>query len=321
LAVFWTLVFVNYFNEQRQRHQIRSAFAQYLSPALVKRLADHPEQLKLGGETKELTILFSDVRNFTSIAESYKANPQGLTQLVNRLLTPLSNIVVENGGTIDKYMGDNVMAFWNAPLDDAAHASRACRAACGMLAAVTTLNGELRQAAEESGTPAIPIAVGIGINTGECVVGNMGSDIRFDYTVLGDSVNLAARLEGQTKAYGAPIIIGERTNLLVADQFYTVPIDIVRVKGKATPERIYALLVPIDNDFKDGGLKLDLEELLNAYRNREWSAVLRLLKRSKPELARYGIPNIETLYARRVRQFRRSPPPPSWDGVTDAVSK
>jgi len=320
-GVFWTLVFVNYFNEQAQRRQIRSAFAQYLSPALVERLAQHPEQLQLGGETKELTILFSDIRNFTSIAESYKANPQGLTQLVNRLLTPLSNIVVENGGTIDKYMGDNVMAFWNAPLDDAAHAQNACRAACSMLAAVIRLNDELRDAAVKDGSPVMPIAVGIGINTGECVVGNMGSDIRFDYTVLGDSVNLASRLEGQTKAYGAPIIIGERTNLLVEERFYTVPIDIVRVKGKAMPERIYALLAPIGDGFQDDGLKTRLEELLNAYRNKEWSTVTRMLKQSKAGLAKFGLSGIETLYARRVRHFRRSPPPQNWDGVSDATSK
>ena len=278
----------------------------------------NPEQLQLGGETKELSILFSDVRNFTSIAESYKANPQALTQLVNRLLTPLSNIVVQNGGTIDKYMGDNVMAFWNAPLDDAGPCRQRLPYACGMLAAVIKLNDELRQAAQESETPFIPIAVGIGINTGECVVGNMGSGIRFDYTVLGDSVNLASRLEGQTKVYGAPIIIGERTNLLVETEFYTVPIDIVRVKGKSTPERIYALLAPIDDRFQDDGLKVRLEELLSAYRNREWSAVLRLLKQSKADLAKHGISGIETLYARRVRQFRRSPPPQNWDGVADA---
>ena len=320
-GVFWTLVFVNYFNEQTQRRQIRSAFAQYLSPALVERLAQHPEQLKLGGEAKELTILFSDVRNFTSLAETYKSNPQGLTQLVNRLLTPLSNIVVENGGTIDKYMGDNVMAFWNAPLDDAGHAANACRAACGMLAAVTTLNSELRQAAVDNGAPFIPIAVGIGINTGECVVGNMGSDIRFDYTVLGDSVNLASRLEGQTKFYGAPIIIGERTNGLVEERFYTVPIDIVRVKGKSAPERIYALLAPKGEGFRDDGLKARLAELLAAYHDRQWSAVLRLLEASKAELTKFGIPAIEEIYIQRVRDFELSPPPEDWDGVYDATSK
>lgn len=320
-GVFWTLVFVNYFNEQTQRRQIRSAFAQYLSPALVERLAQHPEQLKLGGEAKELTILFSDVRNFTSLAETYKSNPQGLTQLVNRLLTPLSNIVVENGGTIDKYMGDNVMAFWNAPLDDAAHAGNACRAACGMLAAVTSLNGELRETAKQNGTPFIPIAVGIGINTGECVVGNMGSDIRFDYTVLGDSVNLASRLEGQTKYYGAPIIIGERTNMLVEERFYTVPIDIVRVKGKSAPERIHALLSPIGDGFHDGGLKARLGEALAAYHDRKWSTVLRLLQLSEPELAKYGVTGIEEIYAGRIRDFEQSPPPPDWDGVFDATSK
>ena len=241
-AVFWSLVFVNYFKEQSQRQLIRSAFAQYISPDLVEQLARNPEKLKLGGETKELTILFSDVRNFTRLAESYKNNPQGLTGLVNRLLSPLSRVIVDQKGTIDKYMGDNVMAFWNAPLDDAAHVRNACQAALNMLKKVEALNVELRNEAETIGHPFVPLSVGVGINTGECVVGNMGSNFRFDYSVLGDSVNLASRLEGQSKFYKTPIIIGEQTNVVARKYFHTVPIDIIRVKGRSEPEQIYALL-------------------------------------------------------------------------------
>jgi adenylate cyclase len=188
IAVFWTLVFVNYFREERQRRQIRSAFGHYLSPEFVEELARNPQRLELGGETKELTILFSDVRNFTTISESYKSNPQGLTQLMNRLLGPLSDAVVDNRGTIDKYIGDSIMAFWNAPVDDAGHAAHACTTALEMQAAMGRLNAE-RSAEAQDDEPPADLAIGIGINTGETVVGNMGSEARFNYTVLGDTVN------------------------------------------------------------------------------------------------------------------------------------
>ena len=187
-VIFSALSFLNYLNEERRRRGIRSAFGQYLSPTLVDQLARDPAQLVLGGETKEMTVLFSDVRGFTSIAELYRDDPQGLTQLMNRLLTPLSRMIVDRRGTIDKYMGDNVMAFWNAPLADAEHALNACRAALDMIAALEKLNGERRNETAATGKRFIPLDIGIGINTGTCIVGNMGSDLRFDYSVLGDAV-------------------------------------------------------------------------------------------------------------------------------------
>ena len=228
--------------EQKDRRRIRSAFGQYLSPALVEQLAQSPEKLVLGGEARTMTIMFSDVRGFTTISETYKDDPQGLTQLMNRFLTPLTNAIIARKGTIDKYMGDAIMAFWNAPIDDAEHEINACRAAIDMLRRVDDLNAEREAEARENGQPFIPIRIGVGINTGRCVVGNMGSDLRFDYSVLGDSVNLASRLEGRSKAYGAPIIIGAATAGKAAGQFATLELDLITVKGKTEPERVFAIL-------------------------------------------------------------------------------
>jgi adenylate cyclase len=231
-AIYLTLIFTSFVREQKQRRQIRSAFGQYLSPALIEQLAQSPEKLVLGGEEREMTIMFSDVRGFTTISESYKNDPQGLTALMNRFLTPLTNAILARKGTIDKYMGDAIMAFWNAPLDDREHQLNACEAAVDMLERIDELNRQRELEAEEGGPPYIPLNVGVGLNTGICVVGNMGSDLRFDYSVLGDSVNLASRLEGQSKEYGFPIIVGSKTALAVKDKFAILELDFIMVKGK-----------------------------------------------------------------------------------------
>src|SRR6201982_992233 len=201
LFVYLTLVFVNYFQEQKQRQQIRAAFGYYLSPALVEQLARSPEKLVLGGEERRMTILFSDVRGFTTISEHYKHDPQGLTRLMNRFLTPLTNAIIERNGTIDKYIGNAIMAFWNAPLDDPRQEVNACEAALEMLSRAEVLNDELKREANQNGGKYMPLRIGIGLNTGPCVVGNIGSDFRFNYSVLGDTVNVASRLESRTKDY------------------------------------------------------------------------------------------------------------------------
>lgn len=311
IAVFWTLVFVNYFREERQRRQIRSAFGHYLSPEFVEELARNPQRLELGGETKELTILFSDVRNFTTISESYRSDPQGLTRLMNRLLGPLSDAVVDNRGTIDKYIGDSIMAFWNAPVDDAGHAANACMTALEMQAAIHRLNAERRAEAQDDEPPA-DLAIGIGINTGETVVGNMGSEARFNYTVLGDTVNLASRLEGQTKTYGVPIILGNRTNELVADRFATVALDVVRVKGKAHAEPIFALLggeeVCADPEFaRLRGLQ---HELVEAFAAERWADARALLEPAEGLMAGFGLGVLHALYTRRVEEHGQPAPLP-----------
>jgi adenylate cyclase len=322
-VIFSALSFLNYFNEERRRRSIRSAFGQYLSPTLVDQLARDPSQLVLGGETKELTVLFSDVRGFTSIAELYRDDPQGLTSLMNRLLTPLSRVIVDRRGTIDKYMGDNVMAFWNAPLPDTEHALNACRAALAMLAALEELNGQRKREAVAAGNRFIPLDIGIGINTGVCIVGNMGSDLRFDYSVLGDAVNLASRLEGQAKTYQVPIIVGSRTAELVQDKMALIRLDRVRVKGKLEPETIYSLLgdEEVLRDKKLAELNSLNEQMMESYVSRDWKRALAAASGCRDLAVNGSLKGFYDVYEERIRAFRANPPPKDWDGVFIADTK
>jgi adenylate cyclase len=225
----------DYASERRRRMRVVHAFSQYLSPVLVNRLAEGNEPLRLGGQLRVLTVLFCDVRGFTAISEEMRHDPEGLTRLMNRLLNPLSDVILKAGGTIDKYMGDAIMAFWNAPLDDPDHALHATEAALGMLAAVEALNTQ-RASEATAGAPAPPpLRIGIGINTGECVVGNLGSEFRFNYSALGDPVNLAARLESETKSFGVPILIGEETMSHLEGRMNFAELGRVTVRGKSLP--------------------------------------------------------------------------------------
>jgi adenylate cyclase len=317
LLVYLTLMFANYMSEQAQRRRIRSAFSQYLSPALVEQLAQSPEKLVLGGEEREMTILFSDVRGFTTISESFKHDPQGLTHLMNSLLTPLTNAILDRKGTIDKYIGDAIVAFWNAPLDDPAHEINACEAALDMQERVKALNQVREQEAKAKGTRYIELKVGLGLNSGPCVVGNMGSDLRFDYSVLGDTVNLAARLESQTKSYALPILIGARTAQAVKDKFALLEVDFVTVKGKTEPEVIYTVLGrrEVAGSSEYGKLcELSLK-MLQGYRSREWDSVMAIIDASRGLADHFGLDGLLELYCERVRAFRENPPPDDWNGV------
>ncbi len=326
LAVFLTMVFVNYVREEAQRQQIRSAFSQYISPDLVEQLAREPDRLVLGGETRTLTILFSDVRGFTSISESYKDNPQELTSLLNRLLTPLSHAVLQHGGTIDKYMGDAIMAFWNAPLNDTSHATGGCAAALTMMENLDQVNRERAQEAKEAGTDYEPLRIGIGLNTGDCVVGNMGSDMRFDYSVLGDAVNLASRLEGQSETFGVPIILGSATAELVKDKFAVLELDALRVKGKSEPEIVYTLIgLKAEVQAESfNAIEAGMDEMLTAYRARKWavaSKALSGLRKLDIDALGLDLTALFDLYAARIAEFRRNPPPRNWDGVFTMQTK
>jgi adenylate cyclase len=322
-AIYLTLIFAAFVREQQQRRQIRSQFAQYMSPVLVEQLAQQPERLVLGGEEREMTIMFSDMRGFTSISETYKDDPQGLTSLMNRFLTPLTHEILNRKGYIDKYMGDAIMAFWNAPLDDREHQLNACEAALSMLERVDELNQEREQESAEDGRVYVPLNIGVGLNTGACVVGNMGSDIKFDYSVFGDSVNLASRLEGQSKEYGFPIIIGSKTALAVKEKFAILELDFIMVKGKKEPEVIYAIAGR--EDVAQSGRFQRLRnltiEMLACYRSRDWDGALAAIERGRKSDEARTLQYLYNLYEARIRDFQQSPPPDDWSGAFALLTK
>ena len=322
-AIYLTLIFSSFVSEQKQRKQIRGAFAQYMSPALVEQLAQSPEKLVLGGEEREMTILFSDVRGFTSISEIYKHDPQGLTTLMNRFLTPLTNAILARKGYIDKYMGDAIMAFWNAPLDDKQHQLNACNAAIDMLEKIDELNKVREVEAGDGGQAFIPINVGVGLNTGVCTVGNMGSDVKFNYSVLGDSVNLASRLEGQTKEYGFPIIVGSKTALAVKDEFAILELDFIMVKGKKEPEVIYAIAGREDVAQSERFQRLRnlTIEMLACYRNRDWDGALAAIERGRKTDEAHSLELLYELYEERIKGYQQNPPPEDWNGAYQLLTK
>ena len=321
--IYLVLTFVNYFREQKQRRQIRSAFGYYLSPHMVEQLASSPEKLVLGGEERRMTILFSDVRGFTTISEHYKDDPQGLTRLMNRFLTPLTNAIIERKGTIDKYIGDAIMAFWNAPVDDHEQEANACEAALEMLSRADTLNGELKREAETNGGVYMPLRIGIGLNTGPCVVGNMGSDFRFNYSVLGDTVNLASRLEGRTKDYRIPVVIGSRTAQGAKEKFAVMEIDLIMVKGKKQPEAVFTVLgrSEIDADPRCRELRDANAQMLGRFRKQQWDDAIDLIARCRKFANGFDLSGLYDMYEERIELYRAQPPAPDWDGVYEAETK
>jgi adenylate cyclase len=267
--------------------------------------------------------MFSDMRGFTSISETYKSDPQGLTALMNRFLTPLTNAILNRKGTIDKYMGDAIMAFWNAPLDDREHQLNACEAALDMLERCDELNRVREEEAKAGGHPYIPLNIGVGLNTGTCVVGNMGSDVRFDYSVFGDSVNLASRLEGQSKEYGFPIIVGSRTAMAVKDKFAILELDFIMVKGKKEPEVIYAIAGR--EDVAQSGRFQRLRnltiEMLACYRSRDWDGALAAIERGRKSDEADALFSLYGLYEARIRRYKEEPPPQEWNGAYALLTK
>ncbi len=320
--IYFGNTFANYLRDANEKKQIRGAFSQYLSPALVEQLADDPEKLVLGGETKKMTFLFCDVRGFTTISESFKADPQGLTRLINRFLTPLTNEIINENGTIDKYMGDCIMAFWNAPIDVEGHEKMACDATLKMHKAMAELNKIREDEAKAENKKFLELKIGIGLNTGGCVVGNMGSDQRFDYSVLGDSVNLASRLEGQSKSYGVKTVIGPETNESVKDSYATLQLDMIAVKGKKEAVTIFTLVG--DSNFKDSSEFKNLEKshikILDYYFSQKWQECLNEIETAKI-LCNNLMSEYYEIMSIRINEFKKSPPPNNWDGVYVATSK
>jgi adenylate cyclase len=290
---------VRFVSEYLAKQQIKKQFGTYLSPAMVERLQKNPELLTLGGESRELSIMFTDVRGFTTISEHYGADVQGLTKIMNRYMTAMTAKILENAGTLDKYIGDAQMAFWNAPLDDPDHAINAVRTALQMMESLDEFNREI----SAEGVP--PFGMGLGINTGTVVVGNMGSSQRFDYTCLGDSVNLASRLEGQSKPYGVRIVLGSRTAELVRDAYSVAELDCIAVKGKTEGVRIYTLATETELH----------REFIKLYYAGEWKKAQTLIPKCKqacPELEAYYDAMDERLQAGK---------PSDWMGTYKATSK
>ena len=318
--IYTLLNFLSYAREEAGRQQIKNAFSRYMSPEVVTRLAEDPRQLALGGQNRDMTLLVSDVQGFTAISEKYDA--EGLTTLINKVLTPLTEAVLMTGGTVDKYMGDSIMAFWNAPLDDADHARHACLTALGIGAAIGPLNEVLAADAREMGHEYTPIKVGVGINSGICCVGNMGSDLRFDYSVLGDTVNTAARLEGQTRTYRVANVIGE-TSFVKAPGMAFLELDLVRVVGKTQPVRIFTLLG--DETYAETAefqaLALAHQEMIAAYRAQQWEAAMRALATARSHNPGLELGGFYDLVEERITEFSENPPGPDWDAVYEASSK
>ncbi|MDD9925480.1 MAG: adenylate/guanylate cyclase domain-containing protein, partial [Rhodospirillaceae bacterium] len=267
-----------------------------------------------------MTLLFCDVRGFTSLSERLTALE--LTRLLNRMLTPLTDIILAQNGTIDKYMGDCIMAFWNAPLDNGDHARDGCRSALLMLDEMDAFNATLKREAEEEGSEFYPLQIGFGLNSGECVVGNMGSEQRFDYSVLGDTVNTAARLEGQSKTYGVDIVIGEATERETSD-FAMLELDLIQVKGKAQGIRIFALLG--DEEMAQQEAFRDLvtihAEMLAAYRAQDWGLARRKIAAARAQGAEMKLDELYDMYTDRIDWYEVNSPPADWDGVFVAETK
>jgi adenylate cyclase len=290
---------VKFLVELRQKLQIKKQFGTYLSPALVEKLQRNPELLQLGGESRELSIMFTDVRGFTAISEHYGKDVQGLTKIMNRYMTAMTKQIIENNGTLDKYIGDAQMAFWNAPVDEPNHAKMAVKTALEMMDSLDEFNKEV----VAEGVPAF--GMGLGINTGVVVVGNMGSDQRFDYTCLGDHVNLASRLEGQSKPYGVRIVLGPETANQVSDTYSIFELDCIAVKGKKEGVKIFTLATETELH----------KEFLDRYYAGNWDDAIRSIyycKNASPEMIPYYDAMLERLQEGK---------PTNWDGTYRATTK
>ncbi|KYK31337.1 MAG: hypothetical protein AYK22_07985 [Thermoplasmatales archaeon SG8-52-3] len=306
----FSLVVVYYRTEEKSRKWITSVFGKYVSPVVIDNLIKNPNLINLGGEKRNITIFFSDIRGFTSISE--RLEPEDLVHLLNEYLTEMTSIIIKDQGLVDKYMGDAIMAFWGAPLDQPDHARIACSSSLEMI-------DKLKELQKKWKNEEIPLFnIGIGLNSGNAIVGNMGSSTRFDYTAMGDNVNLASRMEGLNKLYGTNIIITEKTYKIVKDYFEIRKLDAVRVKGKTKPILIYELvseknkLDKTDIDF----IRL-YEEGLEFYFKKKWNDAIKSFKEAlklKEDFASHE-------FIKRCQNFFKNAPPKDWDGVWELKTK
>ena len=299
-----------YGQKRQQVNEIRSAFGRYVSPAVVARLAEHPDQLQLGGQQRDLTLMFCDIRSFTTLSEGFTAVE--LSTFLNEYLSPMTDIILREEGTVDKYMGDAIMAFWNAPLDDPAHGIHAVRSALDMRTTLVQLNAEWKERAGRTGRRFHPVKFGIGLNTGECSVGNMGSVQRFDYSALGDEVNIASRLEGSSKQFGVDIVASAATRD-EAPEFAWLEIDQVKLKNKTRSVAVYALAggqaYAESDEFRS--LLTRHEDMLAAYRARKFAAARQMAEDAAP-LAPGEVRGLYHYYQKRFAELAGRELPDSW---------
>lgn len=304
LVTYICVVLYYYFFEKKAKQQVLGAFSKYVSPVLVEEIVKDPSKLKLGGVRREITVMFSDIRGFTTMSERMSA--ERLVNLLNEYLTEMTNIILKNRGLVDKYMGDAIMAFWNAPLDEKEHAELACLTALDMNKRLI----ELRRHWESHGVPLLRI--GIGLNTGEAVIGNMGSYDRFDYTAMGDTVNLGSRLEGLTKEYGVSIIIAESTYEKVRNLFVCRELDLVTVKGKREPVKIYELVGKKEDVSQDKLMFIAVfDDAVALYRKQRWKDAVKMFEKAHDIEKDHAC----TVFMERCRYFERNSPGKGWGMV------
>jgi adenylate cyclase len=318
IACYVVITLLTYLREERMRRYIHGAFDRYLSPELVRRISADPSRLELGGEVREMTVLFCDIRGFSRISE--RMAPQDIIRFLIAFLTPMTDILLARRATIDKYIGDAILAFWNAPLDDPRQHENAARAALEMIDRLQNLNAAM-PTQEDASWPG-NVEIGIGVNAGPCCVGNMGSAQRLSYSLIGDTVNLASRIEGLTQAYGVKILLGEEPASRLP-LFATVEVDRVRVVGRDTPETIHALLGDEDLARSAGFATFAGRHasMLAAYRARNWEEAEQALVQNEEAAAQHGLAQLYARYRASIRRCRAQPPGEDWDGVTVAETK
>jgi adenylate cyclase len=304
---FTAAMVLNYSFEGRQKRFIKTVFRHYLSPDVIDRVLEDPSLLRLGGEKRIITSFFSDVAGFTSISESL--SPEELVNLLNDFLSEMTDIILSYAGTLDKYEGDAIIAFWNAPLDQPDHALRACRAALECQKRLEELRPVF---AQKSGHE---LYMRVGLNSGPAVVGNMGSHSRFDYTAMGDTINMASRLEGACKHYSVPILVGDTTFQMAKDAIAAREVDLIRVVGKSKSERVYQILEEKSQASQDMQENVaTFHQALDLYRNKRWDDALNLFRKIKDD-------KLSAVYVSRIEQLIQNPPPDDWSGVYDLTQK
>jgi adenylate cyclase len=303
-----------YMVERQQKALIKNVFSKYISSAVVNELVANPEKATLGGDRRELTVFFSDIAGFTTIAEQFHSKPEGLVDLLNEYLDEMTSIVLKHQGTLDKYEGDAIMAFWGAPIPQTDHAFRTCLASLEMQNRLAVM----RRTWKKKGRPHIDVR--IGINTGVMIVGNMGGKDRFDYTVIGDSVNLASRLEGANKQYGSNVMISDFTYQHVKGKVIVRELDLIQVKGKTEPVKVWELLgtteTPLNNN-QEQSLEI-YHEGLRLYRDRNWQEAIAYFQQAKqldPSC------HVAEIYEQRANLYMLNPPPADWNGVFVMTTK